>query len=121
MKANKAIEQLKLRQEQMMREAHEMTRRAELLQAIAECQDPQGGDYRWYVSEIEYTDCLMAVTHLRIACQKTGVSFELKPNHSDKKYGLLMLDNENMSLEDYINDINGKVGEGEEEEGDDEE
>lgn len=109
MKANEAIEKLKQKQRQMMREASEMTYRAEKLQAIAECQDPQGGGYRWIVSEIEYTDCLMKVKHLRLFCTKTEVSFELKANHSDN--GLLMLDNDNMSLEEYIN---GKVG-GEEE------
>ena len=112
MKANKAIEKLKEKQRQMMREAKEMTYRADKLQAIAECQDPQGGGYQWQVSEIVFTDCLMKVKHLRMFCIKTGVSFELKPNHSDNIYGLLMLDNENASLEEYIN--GGVVG-GEEE------
>lgn len=102
MKADKAIEKLKEKQRQMMKEASEMAQRADKLQAIAECQDSQGGGYQWQVSEIEFTDCLMKVKHLRMFCIKTGVSFELKPNHSDNKYGLLMLDNENMSLEEYI-------------------
>tara|TARA_A100001201_G_scaffold13925_1_gene16982 strand:- start:515 stop:838 length:324 start_codon:yes stop_codon:yes gene_type:complete len=102
MKANEAIEIIKEKQREMMREAQRMTERADKLQAIAECQDPQGGGYRWHVSEIEYTDCLMKVKHLRMFCVKTGVSFELKPNHSDNKYGLLMLEDENMSLEEFI-------------------
>ena len=82
MKANEAIEKLKIKQEQMMREAQIMTERADKLQSIAECQDAQGGGYQWKVSEIEYTDCLMKVKHLRMFCIKTGVSFELKPNHN---------------------------------------
>ena len=110
MKADKAIEKLKEKQRQMMKEASEMAYRAEKLQAIAECQDPQGGGYQWQVADIIFTDCLMKVKHLRMFCIKTGVSFELKPNHSTN--GLLMLDNENMSLEEYIN--GEKVGDGEE-------
>lgn len=111
MKAYKAIEKMKEKQRQMMKEASEMAYRADKLQAIAECQDPQGGGYQWQVADIIFTDCLMKVKHLRMFCIKTGVSFELKPNHSDNKYGLLMLDNENKSLEEYIN---GEVGDDEE-------
>tara|TARA_R100000406_G_scaffold23452_3_gene14917 strand:+ start:3614 stop:3955 length:342 start_codon:yes stop_codon:yes gene_type:complete len=102
LKADEAIEIIKEKQKEMMREAQRMSERADKLQAIAECQDLQGGGYQWQVSEIVFTDCLMKVKHLRMFCVKTGVSFELKPNHSDNKYGLLMLDNENMSLEEFI-------------------
>ena len=111
MNAKDAIEELRERQLAMTLEAQMMEKRASRLQAIAECQDPQGGGYQWQVADIIYTDCLMKVKHLRMFCIKTGVSFELKPMVVTPEYGLLMLDNENMSLEEYIN---GEVGDDEE-------
>jgi|TARA_R100000084_G_C4594884_1_gene120240 hypothetical protein len=84
-----------------MRQAQELAYRADKLQSIAECQDPQGGGYRWVVSEIEYTDDMMKVKHLRMFCPKTGVSFEFRANGVEK-YGILMLDNEGVSLEEYV-------------------
>tara|TARA_R100001509_G_scaffold163668_1_gene138793 strand:+ start:2775 stop:3083 length:309 start_codon:yes stop_codon:yes gene_type:complete len=97
MKADEAIEIIKEKQKEMMREAQRMTERAEKLQAIAECQE---GGYQWHVSKIEYTDCLMKVKHLRVFCIKTGVSFELIPINDG--YPMLMLDDDNMSLKEYI-------------------
>ena len=51
MKADEAIEKLKIKQEQMMKQAKEMTTRANKLKAIAECQE---NGYHWRVCEIEF-------------------------------------------------------------------
>tara|TARA_Y100001937_G_C7070274_1_gene308032 strand:+ start:762 stop:1085 length:324 start_codon:yes stop_codon:yes gene_type:complete len=107
MKADEAIEKLKQKQMEMMRQAEAMTWRADKLKAIAECQED---GYRWSISEIEFTDCLMKVKHLRLFCTKTEVSFEVTPINDG--FPMLMLDNDNMSLKEYIND--GEVGDDEE-------
>ena len=76
MKADKAIEKLKLRQEQMMREADEMARRAEQLRAIAECQHPQGGGYRWKVLSVELNDDTMKANRIKLICEKSRVQID---------------------------------------------
>jgi len=76
MKANEAIDKLKIRQEEMMREANRMAMRAQELQAIAECQDPQGGGYRWGVVSVELNDDKMKVNRIRLICKKSHVQID---------------------------------------------
>ena len=88
MKANKAIEKLKQKQEEMMREANEMARRADKLQRIVEFQNnPYDG---WEVVALLIED--MQVKDLVLKHTRSGIVI-----HSES----------NISLE--IHDYNGKA------------
>ena len=73
MKANEAIEKIRRKQEEMMKEAEEMEIRAEQLQAIAECQNPQGGGYQWQVGEVILTEDGMKAKKVELFCYKSHV------------------------------------------------
>jgi hypothetical protein len=73
MKANEAIDKLKIRQEEMMREANKMARRAKELQAIAECQDI---GYRWKVVEVDLSHDKMKANRIRLICEKSHVQID---------------------------------------------
>ena len=85
------------RHRNLLMQAKSIEERANKLKAIAECQE---NGYHWRVSEIEFTDDLLKVQHLRLLCTKTGVSFEFTPINDG--YSMLMLDNDNMSLEEFL-------------------
>lgn len=73
MKADEAIEKLKIKQEQMMREAEQMTRRAELLQAIATAQE---NGYNWYVQKVYLSEDQMKVNRIRLISADTGAKID---------------------------------------------
>ena len=76
MNAQDAIEKLREKQLAMMLEAQKMEQRAEQLQSIAECQDPQGGGYRWQVVRVDLNDDKMKVNRIKLICEKSGVEVE---------------------------------------------
>jgi len=76
MKADKAIKKMRQKQEAMMLEAQMMERRASRLQSIAECQDPQGGGYRWVTRRVDLTDDGMKAKRIVLKCAKSGVRIE---------------------------------------------
>ena len=76
MNAKDAIIKLRAKQQEMMLEAQEMEQRAELLQSIAECQDPQGGGYRWGVVRTDLSDDGMRMNRIKLICEKSGVEVD---------------------------------------------
>ena len=76
MNAKDAIEELRERQLAMTLEAQMMEKRASRLQAIAECQDPQGGGYRWVTSRVDLTNDGMKANRIVLKCAKSGVRIE---------------------------------------------
>lgn len=73
MKANEAIEKLKMKQEQMMKEAEEMERRAEKLKAISVAQD---SGYNWYVQRVDLNDDQMKANRIQLICADTGAKID---------------------------------------------
>jgi len=76
MNAHEAIEKIIEKQKEMMKQAEEMEKRAEQLQSIAECQDPQGGGYRWSVVRTDLSDDGMRMNRIRLICKKSGVQVD---------------------------------------------
>jgi hypothetical protein len=103
MKANEAIEKLKIRQEEMMREANEMERRAKELQAIAECQDPQGGGYRWKVVEVDLSHDKMKANRIRLICERSHVQIDALLNHPQPPLTIMSGDDD-IALSDYLSE-----------------
>tara|TARA_R100000388_G_scaffold92169_2_gene74878 strand:- start:1262 stop:1570 length:309 start_codon:yes stop_codon:yes gene_type:complete len=69
-KANEAIEKIRRKQEQMMKEAEEMEIRAEQLQSIAECQNR---GYQWQVGKVILTEDGMKAKKVELFCYESHV------------------------------------------------
>tara|TARA_R100001509_G_scaffold114786_1_gene69838 strand:+ start:299 stop:610 length:312 start_codon:yes stop_codon:yes gene_type:complete len=76
MNAEDAIEKIRKRQQQLIDEAQKMSDRAERLQTIAECQDPQGGGYRWEAVRVDLTGDEMKAERIYLQCAKSGIRIE---------------------------------------------
>ena len=100
MKANEAIDKLKIRQEEMMREANKMARRAKELQAIAECQDT---GYRWKVVEVDLSHDKMKANRIRLICEKSHVQIDALLNHPQPPLTVMSGDDD-IALSDYLSE-----------------
>ena len=100
MKANKAIVKLKIKQEEMMREANRMAARAKELQAIAECQE---NGYLWSVVEVDLSHDKMKANRIRLICKKSHVQIDALLNHPQPPL-TLMSEDDDIVLSDYLSE-----------------
>ena len=94
-----AIEKIKREQEIMMEAALRLEQRTKKLQAIAECQAPNLGGFRWTVDIVDLSISQTNTARVRLICEKSGAVIDFRDvNHkieiaSDNGYGLITLDN----------------------------
>jgi len=94
-----AIEKIKREQEIMMEAALRLEQRTRKLQAIAECQAPNLGGFRWTVDIVDLSIGQTNTARVRLICEKSGAVIDFRDvNHkieiaSDNGYGLITLEN----------------------------
>ena len=97
MNTGEAIEIVKREQEVMMEAALKLEKRTEKLQAIAECQAPNLGGFRWVVDIVDLSVDKTNAARVRLICEKSGAVIDFRSiNHeleiaSDNGLGLITL------------------------------